>query len=270
VSARAANVRSMRLNVMIACDLEERHVVDLAYMNRWQWAAGFRMVENSRPVHSWLGGARHVAVVADRSQLEDTGYADIETLEHISPVSTRAVVVEFAELDRLNVPVDVAILFVHPVSPAEQESARRFVSEHEPGKAFVMVWREQDRIRLWLEGRRAANLLRGEPVTLPDALALKAAEAMVYEEYNSLKSGRGKDTVIHAVRALHAEGSPLAPEYWARAVLMSGGKFESVEVVAGFVKEMAEGRRHRVQPRFRENIVEIWRQALAEASSAGR
>ncbi len=244
-------------------------MAELVHVTRWQWADRFQMRSNSEPVIAWLAGRAHVIVVADRRELTDPRNTDREAMDYISPAETRAGVVEYQELRRLTQVPALPFVLIHPASESEQESARLFLEGENAPAALVMVWREQDLIRLWLEARQSTNLLGDEPGTAPDAVALKAAATMVDEEYNGLRSGRGKDTVIHALRALSAEQYPLDPEYWARAIMTAGGSFESARIVARFASEMKAGRYHRVsKERFRPNIVAIWRFMVEEEASA--
>lgn len=87
---------------------------------------------------------------------------------------------------------------------------------------------------------------------------------MKNEEYNGLSSGRGKDAVVQLVRAFAAEGYPAGTQPWLRAYFAAGGTFRHAESVEKLVKEMKAATRHRVKPRYRDNIVEILRERLAD------
>ncbi|WP_448060635.1 hypothetical protein [Cellulomonas hominis] len=239
---------------------------ELAYMNRWQWAEGFEMEAHSRTARDWLGDRAHWVAVRDRASQHNPRDADFEVVDLISPPGERRGILEFRELVRVangGAAITDPVLFVHPSDDEEAETVRRLVAGG-LDSAFVMTWSELDLVRLWLEARSAVNLLASEQIFLPDPLVMKAAEAMVIEEYNGLSGGRGKDTVIQSLRALHAEGYPLSSSFWGRSVLGAGGSFESARTVMRFTKEMAEGRRHRTKPRFRPEIVSIWQEMLAQ------
>ncbi|GIG34740.1 hypothetical protein [Cellulomonas pakistanensis] len=237
----------------------------LVYLNRWQWAHRFQMEANSRPARSWLSERHHAVVVPDRGRLASDQDNDRVAMDFISASNTRIQVLEYSELRHLAPPPDLPFVFVHPYSDDEQQATRDFLTDHRTVPALVMVWREQDLIRLWLESRAATNLLASESTASADPVALRAARTMVSEEYNGLASGRGKDTVIHALRALRDAGYSLDPDFWARAILAADGSFESARTVAQFAREITAGRRHRVaKERFRPNIVSIWRDMVEQ------
>lgn len=241
-------------------------VSELAYMNRWQWAEGFDMEANSRAAHDWLGDRAHWVVVRDRASQHHPRDADFGVVDLISPPGERRDVLEFSELGRVAngaAAITDPVLFVHPSDDEEADTIRRLVAGGLDA-TFVMTWSKIDLVRLWLEARSAVNLLASEQIVLPDPLAMKAAEAMVSEEYNGLSSGRGKDTVIQCLRSLEAEGYSLSPSDWGRAVLGAGGSFKSARTVMRFTKEMAEGHMHRTKPRFRPEIVSLWQEILVE------
>jgi hypothetical protein len=71
------------------------------------------------------------------------------------------------------------------------------------------------------------------------------------------------DGLIHDVRAFTAEGYPIDVGVWLRAYFAAGGGFHHAESIEKLVKEIKAGTRHRVRPRYRDNIVEIMRGQLA-------
>ena len=79
-------------------------------------------------------------------------------------------------------------------------------------------------------------------------------------EYNGLSSGRGKDSVICLLRAFTNSGYPLDETDWMRAYFAAGGNFRHCETVVKFVREMKNGVRHRVQSRYRGDIVDFLRE----------
>ena len=233
----------------------------LAYLTRWQWAAGFRMTENSRVAHDWLAGSQHWLAMGKRTELA-SGFCDGDAAALISPAATRLGVVEFQELASIRRPqghLTDPVIFLHPSRDDEAALVRNLVECEYVADALVVVWSEQDMVRFWLEATSATNLLPSTPSARADALTIRACEAFLLEEYNGLDQGYGKDAVVQALTAMHKAGFGLVPEYWLRATLAAGGSIESARSVARFAKEINEGRRHRVNPRFREDILAVWR-----------
>ena len=68
---------------------------------------------------------------------------------------------------------------------------------------------------------------------------------------------------MQLVRAFALEGYPVGLETWLRAYFAVGGSFHHAESIEKLVKEMKAGTRHRVKPRYRDNIVEIMREQLS-------
>jgi hypothetical protein len=119
-------------------------------------------------------------------------------------------------------------------------------------------------VHTYLDGLRALNLHTNESAPASDSLLLSAAEMIKDHDYNGLSSGRGKDAIVQLVRAFAAEGYPVEPEIWLRAYFTVGGSFRHAESVEKLVKEMKAGTKHRVRQRYREDIVQILREQLAE------
>ena len=71
---------------------------------------------------------------------------------------------------------------------------------------------------------------------------------------------------MQLVRAFADEGYPVDAEAWLRAYVAVGGSFPSAESIEALVKEMKSGTRHRVKPRYRDNIIEIIREQMAAKS----
>jgi hypothetical protein len=107
------------------------------------------------------------------------------------------------------------------------------------------------------------NLHTGAALAAPDPLLIAAAEAMIDEEYNGLSSGRGKDAVVQLVRAFGLEGFPVDVDTWLRAYFAAGGNFRHADEIAKLIGEMKNGTKHRVQPRYGDNIVEVLRNQSA-------
>ncbi len=243
----------------------------LTYTTRREWAAGFAMSSHSARVHDWLGGREHWLVTPDKARVNDRADTDGEAATSVSPPSTRRGVVDYSDMMQVlahgrHLPDPV--VFIHPSRDDEAEVIRELVERDIVRDAFVLVWADGDVVRLWLEARSARNLLSERPATRPDALMLKAAGAIVDEEYNGLASGRGKDVTIQAVRALAAEGYPLSRDQWMRAVLAAGGTARSAQAVGRYVTEIAAGRKHRVKPAFVPDVVSVWREMLVEEGNS--
>ncbi|MDT4994220.1 MAG: hypothetical protein QOH97_4112 [Actinoplanes sp.] len=96
----------------------------------------------------------------------------------------------------------------------------------------------------------------------PDPLQVAAAKLTVDEQYNGLSSGRGKDAVVQLLRAFTGSAYPLDGDAWLRAFFAAGGAFRHADSVVKFVKEMKAGTKHRVTPRFRDDILDILRERV--------
>lgn len=196
---------------------------------------------------------------------DDRG-ADVEAAEFISPEKTDRIVFnvrELASLERRHKVIDHAVVVLHPYEQRELETIRRAVETDSLGKLFVLIWSRYDMVRTWLDGLGALNLHAQESVPASAPLLLAAAEMIKDRDYNGLSSGRGKDAVVPLVRAFAAEGFPIDPVIWLRAYFAVGGSFHHAESIEKLVKEMKAGTRHRVKPRYRDNIVEIMREQFA-------
>lgn len=90
---------------------------------------------------------------------------------------------------------------------------------------------------------------------------------MIDHQYNGLSSGPGKDAVVQLVRAFSTEGYTIEVDVWLRAYFAAGGNFHHAESIEKLVKEMKTGTKHRVKPRFPENIFEIIRERLQERAA---
>ena len=103
----------------------------------------------------------------------------------------------------------------------------------------------------------ATNLHTGTSVTPITPVLRQAAESIKDEDYNDLSSGRGKDAIVQLVRAFQPNGYPVDPELWTRAYFTVGGSFGHAADIAKLVTEIQRGARHRVKPRYREEIYDI-------------
>jgi hypothetical protein len=248
-------------------------MTEIGYMVRSDWGQdGTAMVPQSAVIREWIGGPPYLFAVTDTTKFnhDDRG-ADLVAAEYIAPNTTDRVVFNIGELGRLKREgkvIDHAVVVLHPFEERELETIRRAVEADSVGKLFVLIWSRRDMVHTWLDGLGAADLHTGIAAPPSDPLLLAAAEMIQNEEYNGLSSGRGKDAIVHLVRAFAAEGYPVEAEPWLRAYFAAGGSFRHVESIEKLVKEMKAGTRHRVNARYRDNIVEIIRQQLEERSSS--
>ncbi|QNA92953.1 MULTISPECIES: hypothetical protein [unclassified Microbacterium] len=242
-------------------------MTELAYMVREDWGQhGTAMVSQSAVIREWLGEAPYLFAVTDVKKFSyDDRSADVEAAEFIAPAAGDRKVFSISELSRLDREdkvIDHTAVVLHPFEQRELETVRRAVEADLVGRLFVLIWSRHDMVRIWLDGLGATNLHAGESVAPADSLMLAAAEMMRNEDYNGLSSSRGKDAVVQLIRAFAAEGYPVEPAPWLRAYFAVGGSFRHAESIEKLVKEMKAGTRHRVKPRYRDNIVEIIREQV--------
>jgi len=240
-------------------------MTDLAYMVREDWAQqGTAMVSSSARIREWLGDGPMVFAVTDKRKFNGANSADREAAEYI--VVGRAYdVVDIADLTRLaddDRLVNVAVVVLHPFDQRDCEALNEMIGYEAASRVFIMIWSPQDTIRAWLDGHGAVDLHSGAPLPAPDPLLVAAAELMVDEQYNGLGSGRGKDAVVQLLRVFTASGYPLDGDAWLRAFFAAGGDFRNADSVVKFVKEMKAGTKHRVTPRFRDEIVDTLRERV--------
>ena len=239
-------------------------MTELAYMVREDWGQdGTAMVPQSALIRDWIGDAPYLFAVTDTKKFnhDDRG-ADVEAAEFIAPNKADRVVFDIGEL--ASIERDNAVVVLHPFERRELETVRRAVEADSLGKLFVLIWSPYDMVHTWLDGLGALNLHTNESASASDLLLLSAAEMIKDHDYNGLSSGHGKDAIVQLVRAFAAEGYPVDPEIWLRAYFAVGGSFRHAESVEKLVKEMKAGAKHRVTQRYRENIVQILRERLAE------
>ena len=244
------------------------HVTELAYMTREDWGQhGTAMVPQSAVIRDWVGAAPYLFAVTDAKKFNhDNRGADVGAAEYIAPDKSERVVFDISDLARLgreDKVIDHAVV-LHPSEQRKLETIRRAVDADSIGKLFVLIWSRYDMVHTWLDGLGALNMHTQEFAPANDPLLLAAAKMIKNEDYNGLSSGRGKDAIVHLVRAFAAEGYPVEPDPWLRAYFAVGGSFRHAESVGKLVKEMKAGTKHRVTQRYRENIVEILREQLAE------
>jgi hypothetical protein len=195
----------------------------------------------------------------------DDRSADLETAQFIAPdAATRRVfnISELGSLAREEKVIDHAVVILHPYSERDLDALGDAVKHDALGKVFVMIWSPRDMVRAWLDGLGAINLHTSEALPAPDPVMVEAGKSMVNEQYNGLSSGHGKDAVVQLIRAFTAAGYPLDVDAWLRAYFAAGGSFRHGESVAKLLGEMKKGTKHRVQTRYRDNIVEILRDRI--------
>lgn len=239
----------------------------IAYMNRSDWAQNGRgMKDQSAVIREWLGPEPYVFAVVDTNQLGPRGRTgDVETIEYLSPSPAArhiANIVDLPKKSMIEQNKPMALLVIHPYDERELDATRRLVEDGSCERLFVMLWTGQDRIRSWLDGQNALNLGTGEAGHHLDLALVEAGRRIVDVEYNGLGSGRGKDTVVHLVRAFAADGVRADPDLWLRAYFAAGGSFRNAPSLEKLVREIRNGVRHRVTQRFQDNVVQSIRDQL--------
>lgn len=154
------------------------------------------------------------------------------------------------------------LVVLHPYEQLELETLRQAVEADSVARLFVLIWSPRDVVRTWLDSLGALDLHTGESATAPDPLMIAASEMMIREEYNGLGLGRGKDAMVQLVRAFAAAGYQVDIDAWLRAYFVAGGSFRHAESIERLLKEMRAGTKHRVKPRYRDNIFEIIRERV--------
>ncbi len=223
------------------------------------------MVSSSARIREWLGDGPLVFAVTDKRKFNGARSADHEAAEYILVGPTRPNVVEIADLMRLahdDLLINVAIAVLHPFDQRDCEALSEMIRSEAASRVFVLIWSPQDIIRAWLDGHGAVDLHTGASLPAPDPLQVAAAKLMVDEQYNGLSSGRGKDAVVQLLRAFTDAGYPLDEDGWLRAFFAAGGAFRHADSVVKFVNEMKAGTKHRVTPRFRDDILDVLRERV--------
>lgn len=240
---------------------EGRGMTSITYMIREDWGQhGTAMEAQSKVIGDWIGGAPFLFAVTNAENLGEASPADLELIEHLAPKASTRTVFDITELGHINKQVnsiDHSVVIVHPTDERDLECIRDAFESDLLERLFIMVWSSHDRILAWLDGRGAVNLHTGEARMAPDPLTVAAAKMLVSEEYNGLSSGRGKDAVVQLVRAFAAEGYAIDVDSWLCAYFAAGGSFMHSESVARLVREIRGGIKHRVKPRYREDILSV-------------
>lgn len=237
-------------------------MTDLAYMVREDWGQhGTAMVPQSQVIRDWAGKAPYLFAVMDVMKFNsDDRDADLEAAEFIAPDDANRRIFNVTDLGGLtndHGAFDHTIIVLHPHERADLNALRHAVNSGGVRRVFVLVWSPRDVVRTWLDAHEALNLHTQKALAAPDPLMLASAKLMMDEQYNGLSSGRGKDAVVQLVRAFTANGYPLDTDTWLRAYFAAGGDFHHAESIEKLVNEMKSGVKHRVKPRYRDNIVDI-------------
>ena len=243
-------------------------------MVREDWAQhGNGMVARSAVIRDWIGGPPHLFAVRDAKKFDgDDRGEDRETAQFIAPdAATRKVfnISEFAGLARGDRVIDHAVVILHPYDERDLSALGDAVKHGSLKKVFVMIRSPRDAVRNWLDGLGALNLHTGRATPAPDPVMVEAGKSMVSQEYNGLSSGHGKDAVVQLVRAFATAGYPLDADAWLRAYFAARGTFHHGDSVGQLIREMKKGTKHRVQSRYRANIVEILRNRVASQAQDG-
>jgi len=242
-------------------------MTDLAYMTRSDWAQnGSAMETQSAVIRHWLGPELPVFAVVDTKQLTPRGRTgDVETIDFLSPPPAPRRVVNIGDLSGLgetSATKRLSALVIHPYDERDLDATQRLVGAGIFDRLFVMLWAERDCIRPWLDGQNAVDLGAKEAQAPLDPTLVEAGRMIVDVEYNGLGAGRGKDTVVHLVRAFATEGVPADPDLWLRAYFAAGGSFHHAPSLEKLAREIRAGVRHRVARRFQSNVLQHIRDRL--------
>ncbi|ROQ16232.1 MULTISPECIES: hypothetical protein [unclassified Curtobacterium] len=239
-------------------------MTELAYMVRADWGQqGTGMTAQSVVIRDWLGPGPYVFAVSDADAFGvDDQDADAEAAGYLDADAVNRSVLSTRRLPRFSTSADVTlqtVVVLHPFEESDLEAIRKVADANSLRKLFILVWSGDDIVRTWLDGMGALNLHTRKTAGVEDSLLLAAAGMIKSEDYNGLSFGKGKDAVVQLVRAFAVEGYPVDPTSWLRAYFAVGGGFKHAPALQKIVQEMATGIRHRVKPRYRDNIVAILR-----------
>lgn len=248
-------------------------MTELAYMTLSEWGQyGTAMVPQSARIREWLGDRPFLfATESIKNYRDRDGSLDRDIVGYIAPEAADRTVVEIQQLHELirdDMEIAHAITLLRPFDEKDCDLIARLVHDGRLAKVFVVVHHESYPIRTWLDGLGAVNLETGVRATASDPVLLESARSIQNEEYNGLSSGRGKDAVVQLVRAFAAEGYPVDPEIWLRAYFAVGGSFQHAALISKLVAEMNRGVRHRVTPRYRDEIFSILKERVAGRAPA--
>ncbi len=236
-------------------------MTELAYMTLSNWGQrGTTMVPQSARIREWLGTAPFLFATSSKRQYEGPASLDRTIVEHIAPTASDRTVVELQELDKLirdDGTMSHGITVLRPFEERDCDLLAELVHGGHLQKVFVIVHHENYPIRIWLDAMGAANLHTGTVADAPSPVLRQAAESIKNEDYNGLSSGRGKDAIVQLVHAFAPHGYLVDPVLWTRAYFAVGGSFAHATEISRLVTEMQSGVRHRVKPRYRDEIYDI-------------
>jgi hypothetical protein len=242
-------------------------MTEIAYMTRESWAQeGTSMVPQSTVIREWLGEPPYVFAASDPKRLQRPNSADMEFVNYVAMQNSSRRIVNISELRKLtqqNERFNGTLTVLHPHEQDDCELLRELVDGDQVARLFVIVWSPSNMVRIWLDGMGARNLNSGSIHEAPDAVQREAARCMVSEQYNGLSTGNGKDAVVQLIRAFTAGGYPLEKGPWLRAFFAAGGEFRHAESISKLISEMKKGTKHRVQQRYRPEILSILRERAA-------
>ncbi|BAS09304.1 hypothetical protein AHiyo4_27260 [Arthrobacter sp. Hiyo4] len=245
-------------------------MTELAYMTREDWAQqGTAMVSQSAVIREWLGEGPYVFAASDPKRIQEPNSADKEFVNYVALEKGSGRFVGISELRKLaqqGKRFDGTLTVLHPYEQEDCELLRELIEADRVARLFVIVWSPWDLIRFWLDGLGARNLDTGVHEA-PDAVQLEAAKCMVDEQYNGLSTGNGKAAVVQLIRAFTDGGYPLEKEPWLKAFFAAGGEFRHAGAISKLISEMKKGTKHRVQQRYRPEILSILRERATAAPS---
>lgn len=238
-------------------------------MVREDWGQdGTAMVPQSAVIRSWLGASPYMFAVERAEALvagRKGGHQGV--ISFIAPEEADRVVVSIdnvrGSLGSDSV-LEHPITVVYPLQDGACEVLQRMVRDELFTRVFVMIWNEHDLVKTWLDGLGATNLHTGASVAPTAPLLAEAIEMIRMAENNGLRGGRGKDAVVQLLRAFAGEGLPVDSATWVRAYFSGGGSFEYARDLKTLVDEYNRGVRHRVKAIYRDDIVQVLQERLAE------
>lgn len=239
-------------------------MTEIAYMTRESWAGeGTAMVSQSAVIRDWLGEPPYVFAASDPKRLQRPNSADMEFVSHVAFQNGSRRIVGISELRKLTQQrerFNGTLTVLHPIEQDDCELLRKLVDGDRVERLFVIVWSSSNMVRIWLDGMGARDLDTGTIHEALDAVQLEAAKCMVNEQYNGLSTGNGKAAVVQLISAFTKGGYSLEKEPWLKAFFAAGGKFRHAESVNTLISEMQKGTKHRVQQRYRPEILSILRE----------
>lgn len=240
---------------------EDPAMTELAYMTRESWGQrGTSMVPQSAVIREWLGAPPYIFAAPSPNRLLEPNSADMEFVDYVATENATRRIVGLAELKNFTQAgkrLNGTVIVLHPYEHDHCDLLKELVANDGVARLFVMVWSPSDVVRIWLDGVGARDLATGSVPERPDAVQLEAAKCMVAEQYNGLSTGNGKAAVVQLLRAFTVGGYPLDEESWLRAFFAAGGGLRHAESISKLILEMNKGIKHRVQSRYRPDILAI-------------